>query len=111
MRLLMQTAPLTLDAVAQQFSSWRLGKKSKFERIPSRLKELVRQLIAHYPQHRITKTLKISGTFINQLRSGSKNSVSIEQTEQLDFIPFRLVNKDDDRQSADPVPAHSPIQP
>lgn len=50
---------LTLETVAQEFTSWRSTKKSK-GKIPEHLWDMIKNLLTHYKPTKIMTTLQIS---------------------------------------------------
>jgi hypothetical protein len=69
--------PVTIEQVAHQFQIWRSSKISKFDPIPTHLKDLISQLLDHYSQQTIISQLKISSTTISSI----KKSHSLHRTK------------------------------
>lgn len=56
----MNTSPLTIDAVEQQFRQWRAIKQHHRVKIPDFLWNKIKILLGHYKLSQITRRLKIS---------------------------------------------------
>ncbi|WP_341758053.1 hypothetical protein [Candidatus Tisiphia endosymbiont of Ditula angustiorana] len=105
----MQIPSITIEQVAQQFKAWRQTKTNKFDPIPNHLKELVHQLLHHYSYQEIAKHLNINKATISSTKKAheptiktSSVSTSNQSLQQnINFLPFQLVNSID----TDPVAA------
>ena len=89
----------SLDAVAQDFETWRSTKKTPRERTPLALCMAAAQLCSHYPTQHILSRLNIS---FNALKAFNKKSMSstppsadassqsLKQAPPLSFFPVQL---------------------
>jgi len=59
---------VTIEHVAHQFQIWRQNKTSKFDPIPTHLKDLITQLLPHYRQQTIMRQLNISSTTLSSIK-------------------------------------------
>lgn len=62
------STPVTIEQVAHQLQIWRQNKTSKFDRIPTHLKELIFQLLPHYRKQTIMRQLYISSTTFSSIK-------------------------------------------
>jgi len=76
---------ITLEAVEQQFISWRASKKSG-EKIPEYLWSLIRQLVGQYKLSHITTRLKISTKQMK--REGLHNGSVVNRSDKVISDPF-----------------------
>ena len=63
---------VTIEHVAHQFHIWRQNKTSKFDPIPTHLKELITQLLPHYRQQTIMRQLNISSTTLSSIKKSHR---------------------------------------
>jgi hypothetical protein len=107
---------VTIEHVAHQFQIWRQNKTSKFDPIPTHLKDLITQLLPHYRQQTIMRQLNISSTTLSSItkshllnhkksdtklrtlhkanptntRTKSKSKSSLASESKISFLPFQL---------------------
>jgi hypothetical protein len=123
---------VTIEQVAHQFQIWRQNKISKFDPIPTRLKELITQLLPHYRQQTIMRQLNISSTTLSSIKKShrlnhkkshtklrtlhkthstntrtnskthTKSKSRLPSESKMSFIPFQLA-------TPDPTTSHCPI--
>jgi hypothetical protein len=63
---------VTIEQVAHQFQIWRQNKISKFDPIPTHLKDLITQLLPHYRQQTIMRQLNISSTTLSSIKKSHR---------------------------------------
>jgi hypothetical protein len=73
---------VTLEEVAEQFELWR-ATRPKRESTPDHLKELIQQLIPHYPKTQILHTLKIGQQLISN---------TPPHKQPLNFTPIKILD-------------------
>jgi len=103
---------VTIEQVAHQFQIWRQNKISKFDPIPTHLKDLITQLLPHYRQQTIMRQLNISSTTLSSIKkshrlnhkkshtklrtlhktnsTNSKTKSRLPSESKISFIPFQL---------------------
>ena len=90
----MQISSITIEEAVEQFKIWRQNKNTKFEPIPTHLKDLAKQLLNAYPISQLATTLQISRSALYNIQKGKHcSSVGNNQppeTESLNFIPVNL---------------------
>jgi len=105
---------VTIEHVAHQFQIWRQNKTSKFDPIPTHLKDLITQLLPHYRQQTIMRQLNISSTTLSSIKKShrlnhkksdtklrtlhkanptntrTKSKSSLASESKISFLPFQL---------------------
>jgi hypothetical protein len=107
---------ITIEEVAQAFAKWRSTKVRKNQRIPSKLKGLIKQLIPFYKKNTIIKTLGISrNTFSIIAHSKNNNNCNNNSDDnnnhQLNFIPLTFDTQDQNIESHNNNPYCEIIHP
>lgn len=108
----MQKNSITLEEVTNQFQLWRAKQNSKFSPIATHLRVHIGQLIGLYSVPQIAVALNISKATIYSIKKEQNQdqnprilTESVDVPEQnLDFIPFKLVETIESSQT--PIPVH-----
>ena len=86
---------VTIEEVTDKLNTWRKERTHRAVPMPQHLKDLVRQLIPHYPVSTILKHTRIACTLFYALKRSSNNNFKEPPTPQdtqhiLDFVPFSI---------------------
>ncbi len=74
----------SIEELAQVLSTWRLSKKSRYERIPKELRERALSLVGRYPKAELIRKLGLTKYFFAKVEIRERQ---LEKKDQFVCIP------------------------